>query len=61
MCGQVLEKMLWKLDKDRRAVASSITANEERVDQVLEKRENTKWDFQIELQTKVKEFEGKYR
>ena len=44
--------MLKKLAKDRRTVASSITVNEERVDQIKAKQENTKCDFQIEQPTK---------
>ena len=49
---QELGKMLKKLVKDRRTVASSITVNEERVDQIKAKQENTKCDFQIEQPTK---------
>ena len=40
--------MLKKLVKGRRIVASIITANEERVDPIEEKQENTKCDFHIE-------------
>ena len=53
--------MLKKLVKGRRTVASIITPNEERVDPIEEKRENTKCNFQIEQQTKVKDKEEKYQ
>ena len=48
ICDQEFKKMLKKLVKGRRTVASIITANEERVDPIEEKRENTKCNFQIE-------------
>ena len=48
ICDQEFKKMLKKLVKGRRTVASIITANEERVNPIEEKRENTKCNFQIE-------------
>lgn len=48
ICDQEFKKMLKKLVKGRRIVASIITANEERVDPIEEKQENTKCDFHIE-------------
>ena len=60
MCAQELERILKKLVTDRRAVASSVKADEQRVDQIREKRESTKYDFQIEQLTKVKDTEGKH-
>ena len=60
MCAQELERILKKLVRDRRVVASSVKADEQRVDQIREKRESTKYDFQIEQLTKVKDTEGKH-